>query len=89
MVTLNNNYNEAAMTNQEILTWAQSQDVEGLREFLLSEPHLPLITLGSGGASSVGEYASLLYGATLGLSRAYTPLSAFSIKTVRKSEIII
>lgn len=67
------------MTNKEILTWAQLQDVAALREFLFSEPHMPLIAIGSGGASSVCEYASLLYSSALGLSRAYTPLSAFSI----------
>lgn len=79
------------MTNQEILTWAQSQDVEALREFLLSAPNRPLIAIGSGGASSVCEYASLLCGATVGLSRAYTPLSAFSIgdDVIKSSKVLL
>lgn len=76
---------------EEVLTWAQDQDVSGLRSFLLRESHLPLLGISSGGASSPLHYACLLYGTANGVGRAITPLefASLSDNAVRNSKVLI
>ena len=75
----------------DVLTWAQNQDVDGLRSFLLSESHLPLLGISSGGASSPLHYACLMYGTANGIGRAITPLEFASISdnAVKNSKVLI
>ena len=61
------------------LEWAGAQKVEGLRSFLMEEPEVPLIAVGSGASLSVANYATLLYGTRSAMGRSLTPLSVNSL----------
>ena len=91
MKTRKAQFRETLPKMQEVMKWAERQDISGLRSFLLSEGSRPLIGVSSGGASSPLVYACMLYGTYQGLGRAVTPLSFSSLSdaTLRNSKILI
>ena len=91
MNTAKPHFSDSLAHFNEVLTWAQNQDVEGLRNFFARESHLPLLGISSGGASSPLHYACLLYGTANGIGRAITPLEFASISdnAVKNSKVLI
>ena len=73
------------------LEWAEKQDVERLRRFLVENANIPLYCFSSGGASSALEYAALLYECHQGIAKPLTPLMMASISDValRRAKILI
>ena len=69
---------ELEKTN-EILLWADRQDVAGLKRFIEEAPEKPLICIGSGGSLSTCKFISLMYSTRKGLGTAITPYSVYSI----------
>ena len=69
---------ELEKTN-EILLWANNQDISGLKRFLEEEAEKPLICIGSGGSFSTCKFISLMYSTRKGLGTAVTPYSVYSI----------
>ena len=69
---------ELEMTN-EILFWATQQDVSGLKRFFEEVPEKPLICIGSGGSFSTCKVIALMYSTRIGLGKAVTPYSVYSI----------
>ena len=69
---------ELEKTN-EILLWANDQDISGLKRFLEEEAEKPLICIGSGGSFSTCKFISLMYSTRKGLGTAVTPYSVYSI----------
>lgn len=69
---------ELEKTN-EILLWANNQDISGLKRFLEEEAEKPLICIGSGGSFSICKFISLMYSTRKGLGTAVTPYSVYSI----------
>ena len=70
---------------------AEQADVEQLRRFLLTNPELPLIAMGHGGAHSSASYAALLYGTNCALGRVVTPYQANSLsdETLKRSKLLL
>ena len=70
---------------------AEQADVEQLRRFLLTNPELPLIAMGHGGAHSSASYAALLYGTNCALGRVVTPYQANSLsdETLKHSKLLL
>lgn len=75
----------------DALKWAEKQDVERLRRFLVENSNIPLYCFSSGGASSALEYAALLYECNKGMAKALTPLMMASISdaALKKAKILI
>jgi hypothetical protein len=75
----------------DALKWAEKQDVERLRRFLVENSNIPLYCFSSGGASSALEYAALLYETNQGMAKALTPLMMASISdaALKKAKILI
>ena len=75
----------------DALKWAEKQDVERLRRFLVENSNIPLYCFSSGGASSALEYAALLYETNQGMAKALTPLMMASISdaTLKRAKILI
>ena len=75
----------------DALEWAEKQDVERLRRFLIENSNIPLYCFSSGGASSALEYAALLYETNQGMAKALTPLMMASISdaALKKAKILI
>lgn len=69
---------ELEKTN-DILKWAISQDISGLKRFFEEEADKPLICIGSGGSLSTCKYVSLLYSTRKGLATSMTPYLIYSI----------
>ena len=69
---------ELEKTN-EILLWANNQDISGLKGFLEEEAEKPLICIGSGGSFSTCKFISLMYSTRKGLGTAVTPYSVYAI----------
>jgi len=75
----------------EELLWVAQQDVSLLTDFFRSDPHLPLVTCGMGGAKPAAHYLAMLYGAQGALAQAVTcyQLNAFSDEALRHSKVLI
>ena len=75
----------------DALKWAEKQDVERLRRFLVENSNIPLYCFSSGGASSALEYAALLYECNQGMAKALTPLMMASISdaALKRAKILI
>lgn len=73
------------------LEWAEKQDVERLRRFLVENANIPLYCFSSGGASSANDYLSLLYETNQGMSKSLTPLMMTSIsdEALKRAKILI
>ena len=69
---------ELEKTN-EILLWADNQDISGLKRFLEEEAEKPLVCIGSGGSFSTCKFIALMYSTRKGLGTAVTPFSVYSI----------
>lgn len=61
------------------LTWAEGQNITGLRDFFTEDAQRPLYCFASGGSYSSVDYAALLYEANQGMAKALTPLSLSSV----------
>ena len=66
-------------TLQAVIDQTLAADLHPIREFLFSNPSEPLITAGSGGAETAGEFAALLYGARGGVATSISPYTLNSI----------
>ena len=71
-------FHESISMIPDALRWAENQDVEGLRQFLMEDAQKPLYCFASGGSYSPVDYAALLYEARQGTAKALTPLSMSS-----------
>lgn len=73
------------------LEWAEKQDVERLRRFLVENANIPLYCISSGGSSSANDYLSLLYETNQGMSKSLTPLMMTSIsdEALKRAKILI
>ena len=76
---------------KDVLTYAEKQNVDSLREFFNNEPTRPLIATGHGGKFSQAVYAALLYSTNQGLGRAITCYSCNSLSdaTIQNSKILL
>lgn len=76
---------------KDVLTYAEKQNVDSLREFFNNEPTRPLIATGHGGKFSQAVYAALLYSTNQGLGRAVTCYSCNSLSdaTIQNSKILL
>ena len=82
---------ELLKDTRKYLEQAQQTDVEPLRQFLLTDPERPLITMGHGGSNSSASYAALLYGTNCGLGKVVTPYQCNSLSdaTLRNSKLLL
>ena len=82
---------ELLKDTRKYLEQAQQTDVEPLRQFLLTDPERPLITMGHGGSHSSASYAALLYGTNCGLGKVVTPYQCNSLSdaTLRNSKLLL
>lgn len=73
------------------LEWAEKQDVEKLRIFLLESANVPLYCFSSGGSSATNDYLALLYETNKGMAKSLTPLAMTSIsdEALKSAKIII
>ena len=73
------------------LEWAEKQDVERLRRFLLESANIPLYCFSSGGSSASNDYLALLYEANKGMAKSLSPLAMASIsdEALKSAKIII
>lgn len=73
------------------LEWAEKQDVEKLRRFLLESANIPLYCFSSGGSSATNDYLALLYETNKGMAKSLTPLAMTSIsnEALKSAKIII
>ena len=76
---------------REIISQAESADIQDLRNFLLSEGEKPLVATGSGGAESVADFAALLYGAIGGIGTAVSPytLNSYSDEALKTAKLLL
>lgn len=74
-----------------ILEWAEKQDVERMRRFLVQAPNVPMYLFASGGAASAVHYAALLYETNRGMAKPLNPLMMASIsdEVLKNSKIFI
>ena len=84
-------FKETLATVENLFKEIDSQDVRSLRVFLETHPVKPMISVASGGAFSTASYASLLYSASKGISRAVTPLtySSISDQALENSKVLL
>ena len=84
-------FHNSLLRIREALEWAERQNVERLRSFLIKNSNIPLYCFSSGGASSALEYAALLYESNKSIAKALTPLMMASIsdEALRTSKILI
>ena len=54
-------FHSSLLRIREALEWAERQNIERLRRFLIENSNIPLYCFSSGGASSALEYAELMY----------------------------
>ena len=68
-----------------------AEDVTALREFLFADPSRPLVSTGSGGCESAGDFLALLYGARGGVAVSVTPytLNSFSDAALATSKVVL
>ena len=73
------------------LEWAEKQDVEKLRKFLLESANVPLYCFSSGGSSATNDYLALLYETHKGMAKSLTPLAMTNIsdEALKSAKIII
>lgn len=73
------------------LEWAEKQDVERLRKFLLESANIPLYCFSSGGSSATNDYLALLYETNIGMAKSLTPLAMTNIsdEALKSAKIII
>lgn len=73
------------------LEWAEKQDVERLRKFLLESANMPLYCFSSGGSSATNDYLALLYETNIGMAKSLTPLAMTNIsdEALKSAKIII
>lgn len=66
-------------------------NLEPIRHFFFTRPSEPLITTGSGGAETSGDFAALLYGARGGVATCVTPytFNSFSDAALRTAKILL
>ena len=82
---------EEYLNLESLLTQAAEADVTALRQFLTTKPSQPLVTVGSGGAESVADFAALLYGARGGVATAVTPytLNSYSDDALKTAKLLL
>ena len=73
------------------LEWAEKQDVEKLRKFLLESANVPLYCFSSGGSGATNDYLALLYETNKGMAKSLTPLAMTNIsdEALKTAKIII
>ena len=73
------------------LEWAEKQDVERLRRFLVENANIPLYCFSSGGSSASNDYLALLYETNKGMAKSLTPLAMASLsdEALKSAKIII
>lgn len=73
------------------LEWAEKQDVEKLRKFLLESANVPLYCFSSGGSSATNDYLALLYETHKGMAKSLTPLAMTNIsdEALKSAKIVI
>ena len=57
----NAKFEDSIRLMRSALEWAEKQDVERLRKFLLESANMPLYCFSSGGSSATNDYLALLY----------------------------
>lgn len=84
-------FNECLSVIPDALTWAEDQDVEGLKKFFIEDAHKPLYCIASGGSVSPIDYAALLYESKKGMAKVLTPLSMASVadEALQTAKILI
>ncbi|SEN02259.1 hypothetical protein SAMN04487902_10619 [Prevotella sp. ne3005] len=84
-------FHSSLLRIREALEWAERQNIERLRRFLIENSNIPLYCFSSGGASSALEYAALLYESNRSMAKAITPLMMASIsdEALKASKILI
>ena len=72
------------------LEWAEKQDVERLRRFLVENANIPLYCFSSGGSSASNDYLALLYETNKGMAKSLTPLAMASLsdEALKSAKII-
>ena len=82
---------EEYLNLESLLTQAAEADVTALRQFFTTKPSQPLVTVGSGGAESVADFAALLYGARGGVATAVTPytLNSYSDDALKTAKLLL
>lgn len=82
---------ELLTQSRQHIEQAEQADVEQLRRFLFTNPEMPLITMGHGGAHSSASFAALLYGTNCALGRVVTPYQANSLsdETLKHSKLLL
>lgn len=75
----------------EILNWASDQNVEGLRQFLITDIDRPLICIGSGGSYTTCVLITTAYGVLGGFAKAVTPYLVYSLSEslLAKSKVLL
>lgn len=73
------------------LEWAEKQDVERLRRFIVDNANIPLYCISSGGSSASNDYLALLYETNKAMAKSLTPLGMASIsdEALKSAKIII
>ena len=84
-------FHSSLLRIREALEWAERQNIERLRRFLIENSNIPLYCFSSGGASSALEYAALMYESNRSMAKAITPLMMASIsdEALKASKILI
>ena len=74
-----------------IIDQAMRADIDALRSYLLSDPSVPLVATGSGGAETAAALAALLYGARGGVATAVSPYSlhSFSDRALSTAKVLV
>ena len=70
---------ESRINLLDIMSQAAEVDVAPLRRFFFSNPEKPLMATGSGGAETVADFVTLLYGARGGVGTSVSPYTMNSI----------
>ena len=78
-------------TLRAVIDQTISADLNPIRNFLFSNPSEPLITTGSGGAETAGEFAALLYGARGGVATSVSPytLNSYSDAAMKTAKVLL
>ena len=82
---------ESRINLRDIMSQAATADVAPLRRFFFSNPEKPLIATGSGGAETVADLITLLYGARGGVGTSISPytMNSISNEALKTSKLLL
>jgi hypothetical protein len=82
---------ESRINLLDIMTQAAAADVAPLRRFFFSNPEKPLMATGSGGAETVADFVTLLYGARGGVGTSVSPytMNSISDEALKTSKLLL